>query len=116
MSGFLLLFVITTPFVYANETPQLFPDENTEVDYAIRHYLTFFNGTESGGARFDVIYQESTNAIFLRPLHMRNYFPINPHYGKEILANDTEVRLHVTYDYESSTHLSRMKKVIWDTG
>jgi hypothetical protein len=115
-SGFLLLFILTAPFTTANDTTQWFPDEETEIEYAIRQYWTFLNGTDAGSTRFDVFYQSSANAIFLRPVQMRDYFPSNPHTSKENLANNTEVKLLVNYEYGSSTHLTRTKKLIWETG
>ena len=66
----MIFLLFTTAFVQAQETPQWFPEEGTQIDYAVTSYLTMLNGTESTETYFDVY--AFGGSITLRPLHLRD--------------------------------------------
>ena len=113
-SGLLLCLVITTPFVLAQDTPQWFPEEGTQIDYSVTNIINLLNGTESTEVKFDIF--GDLNVLTLRPVHLRHLTGIAEHSSEESLVNNTTVILRTSYTNENSTHLLRTIKVVWETG
>ena len=116
-TGLILSVITMASFVNANTVNQWFPEEETQIDYDISHDINFQNGTDDSTTNFDVYRSISASNFYLIPIQLRNYFTPSPVSGSLIsLSNNTEVVYRVTYQNENSTHLSKLKTLVWDAG
>ena len=113
-SGLLLCLLIATPFVLAQDTPQWFPEEGTQIDYSVMNITKLLNGTESSEVKFDIFGTSTT--LTIRPVHLRHLTGISEHNSEESLVNDTTIILRTVYTNENSSHLLRNTKLLWETG